>query len=93
MNKGIILTLLILLLGSYLSYQRSHIIHYSYQSARLEKEGRELRNKIKTLKMEIRELVPPEVLYAYWKRNHSDLEFVNAKKKRDQTLALLRHHD
>ena len=92
MNRKYILPLLVLLLVSCLSYQRSLLTHYSYQTSDLRRQKTELYTSGRLLGAEIRRLASPEILHQYWLEHCSHLGFPNYfKVESDELVAKVEH--
>ena len=92
MSRKLILSFLLVLTVSFLSYQRSKSIHYSYQISELEKEIKGLENRLRSLQMEVRSRSTPEILYHHWKNNCAHLDFTVAPTPEPQPSAVLAHY-
>ena len=69
MREHVLWLIGLLFMFSYLSLQRSRLVHYAYQASQRQQERRALLNAEQTLHIEINRGARPAELYRYWKEH------------------------
>lgn len=89
MKKTLLLILPLLAAFAYVCYQESCLLFYGYQADQLRMERIQLENEERRLWIEIREMLPSERLYSYWKANcpHLDFPAANQERSMERTVA------
>lgn len=75
MRRRFIFIVAMLVMASYVSFQKSRLLYLAYQSNLRQAERRSLENQKLTLLKEVHRLVPLDELYQSWKTDHQGLVF------------------